>query len=144
MEHNKQHEQLDDGLVKPEWNSYWGCSTNDQHSATTWRVCLSLQSRSRSPRKPKSQRVERGSVIKMNEWVKNPLNPPSIYKQMSQAQRHGRVVMARSHWRKWDPFGRWPRLPEWWGRPTLPRVCCKHILSYIIISQVNMRKGHKC
>jgi hypothetical protein len=65
-------------------------------------------------RKPKSQGVGRGSVMKMSELVKNPLKPPSIYRL---------VTTARSRWRNWDPFGRWPGSLDLWGRPIPPGVC---------------------
>jgi hypothetical protein len=41
------------------------------YSATIWSGCSSLQSRARNPRKHKSKRVERGSVMKMSKCVKD-------------------------------------------------------------------------
>jgi hypothetical protein len=43
--------------------------------------------------------------MNMSEWVKKPLNPPSIYRQMSQAPRQGPRATTRSRWRKLGPFG---------------------------------------
>jgi hypothetical protein len=42
----------------------------------------------------------------------DPLNPPSIYRKLSQAPRPGPVATTMSRWRKWDPFGHWPGLAD--------------------------------
>jgi hypothetical protein len=87
------------------------------YSATIWSGCWSLQSRARNPRKPKSQRVERRSVMKMSEWVKDTPIPLLLigkwvgHRDMGRRQRLGAVG------------GGGARPTVGLCRPTPPRVC---------------------